>query len=285
MRNGLTVDLEDWHQLIVKNLRGDLGRAGGRLDASVGVLLDILKRKKVRATFFVLGAVAEQAPEIVERIRDEGHEIATHGFGHDRVWSLGPEGFRRDLDRAVGVISRVSGQVPIGYRAPAFSIRRGMDWAWAILTEKGFRYDSSVFPILHRRYGIPGAPRFPHWIRDNGAHLYEFPLTTWRWMGINFPAAGGGYLRLFPLSWIRRAIRQMNRMGHPAVVYLHPYEFDPVNLRIMKEEVRGIGAGRVARTEFLQNLRRSSTPVKLRSLLESFSFGPLRELVPEGGAK
>ena len=250
------------------------------MEEGVSVLLKILRQGNVAATFFVLGVVAEQSPGLVKRIQEEGHEIATHGFGHDPLWKLGREGFRRDLERAVTAIARVTGREPIGYRAPAFSVGKGMDWVFEELSAMGFRYDSSVFPIWHRRYGIPGAPRFPHWVPGANGSLFEFPLATWRFLGLNLPAAGGGYLRLFPVGWIRRAIKQMNRLGQPAVLYLHPYEFDPSPLRIAARRHPEVSSLRISRTEFLQNLKRSGVAEKLRRLLDSFSFRPLESLVP-----
>jgi polysaccharide deacetylase family protein (PEP-CTERM system associated) len=191
-------------------------------------ILDELERDGVRATFFILGWVARRHRGLVRRIHDAGHEVASHGTGHVTVYDLTPEQFRQDVGDARRLLEDIIGAPVIGYRAPSYSITRESWWALEVLAEVGYRYDSSIFPIRHYRYGIPGYQRFPHRIDlGNGNGIWEFPLTTVSLLGFNFPIAGGAYLRFLP-SWVVRAgIWWVNRRERkPGVVYFHPWEID-----------------------------------------------------------
>jgi polysaccharide deacetylase family protein (PEP-CTERM system associated) len=191
-------------------------------------ILDILSDREVLATFFVLGWIAERLPHLVLTIRQEGHEVSTHGYGHVQIQKQTREEFAADVARAVRVLEDILGERVIGYRAPSYSIVPETMWAWESLAELGIHYDSSVFPIKHDRYGIAGLPRYPFTVDlKNGREIIEFPLSTVRIFGRNIPIAGGGYLRLYPYWFIKWAVKRINRQGHPAIFYLHPWEIDP----------------------------------------------------------
>jgi polysaccharide deacetylase family protein (PEP-CTERM system associated) len=190
-------------------------------------LLDLLERHRARGTFFTLGVVAERHPRIVRAIAERGHELASHGWDHTPVWTLGADGFRADVRRARHALEQAAGRRVRGYRAPNYSIRPDTPWAFAILHEEGFVYDSSVYPVVHDRYGFPDAPRFPHVVRAADVELWEVPVGTARFAGTNLPF-GGGFLRLLPLPLVRAAIASINRVDRrPAVLYVHPWELDP----------------------------------------------------------
>jgi polysaccharide deacetylase family protein (PEP-CTERM system associated) len=224
--NAFTVDLEDWFQgLTSTNPQVERWPSfESRVVLVTKLLLDILRTYQVQATFFVLGYVADQHPALVEQIRAEGHEIGVHGYLHRFVNRSGPDDFARDLERSLRAVARVTGKTPLGHRAPYFSVNGGTSWAFDILQAQGLRYDSSFFPARNMLYGFPGAPRFPH--RLNGHNLMEFPLSTVRLGGINWPIAGGFYLRSLPYVFVRWAISRLNRQGQPAIMYVHPWELD-----------------------------------------------------------
>ncbi len=267
--NALTIDLEDWPQAVLDPSLPVTRRVVG----NVGRLLDFLDRRQVKATFFALGKVCECFPQLLPRIDAAGHEIASHGYGHELLHHLSPDQFRSDLRRSIEIIESQIGQRPAGYRAPAFSITARTRWAGPILAELGFRYSSSIFPVRKKRYGIPDAPRVPH--RWPDCPLVEFPLATLRVLGANIPVCGGGYLRLFP-GWVHaQAIRRLNAAGHPAVLYLHPYEFAP-------DEVRGFrnsGFQFPTRRYLMQSLWRARVPLRLERLLAGFPFAPIQQVL------
>lgn len=230
--NALSVDVEEYYHALVfqdgtKGLGGNAFES--RVEDNVKRTLGLLAERKVRATFFVLGEVAMAHPALVRKIAGNGHEIACHGWRHELVSRQGPAEFRADVRQAKEVLEDVTGEEVVGYRAPNFSIGRGQRWAYEALLEEGFRYDSSTYPILHDRYGDPGAPRFPYEIQRNGGkRLMEFPISTVRVGGVNLPIGGGGYFRLLPVTWFRRGIEHVNRReGRPAMFYFHPWELDP----------------------------------------------------------
>jgi polysaccharide deacetylase family protein (PEP-CTERM system associated) len=203
-----------------------------RLDRSVPPILDSLARADAKGTFFVLGWVAEKNPAIVRSIVDAGHEIASHGYWHRRVVTLTPAQFREDLRQSKDVLENVAGAPVLGFRAPSFSIIPGCEWAFDVLLEEGFLYDSSVFPIRRSGYGNPDAPRVPYVIRRAAGTLAEFPLATTSIFGVTMPAAGGGYLRQFPFALIRRAFAEGSARGVPSTFYIHPWEIDPEQPRM-----------------------------------------------------
>jgi polysaccharide deacetylase family protein (PEP-CTERM system associated) len=271
VRNALTVDVEDWFQVsnfdhVVR--RDEWDRYPSRVVANTRRLLDIFDETGARATCFVLGWVAERFPELIAEIRERGHDIASHGFLHELVHTIGPDRFARDVERSVEAIERACGVRPIGYRAPSFSIGRRSLWALEILAAHGFEYDSSVYPVRHPRYGIPAFSRTPCRVRTpSGAEIREFPLTTLRVLGRNLGASGGAYLRILPPAVLRRAFRAMNARGEPAVLYIHPWEVDPDQPRIKTGNWGGL-------THYA-NLR--GTAGRLRGLLSSFRFAPMAE--------
>ena len=270
MQNALTIDLEEYFQ--VHAFRDAIPRREwDALPSRVGVgtrrILRLLEQRGVTATFFVLGWVADRHPDLLREIAAAGHEIASHGYWHDLIYRQTPDEFATDLRRSLEAIERTLGNgSPIGYRAPGFSITNESLWALDVLRDQGIAYDASIFPLVaHDRYGLRGAPRFAHRVANG---LWEFPASTWRVCGQNLPVAGGGYFRLYPLGLTRQAIRSLNESGRPAIVYLHPWEFDP-------EQPVVTGASRRSRFRHYVNLSR--TEPRLDALLREFPFAPMRE--------
>lgn len=230
--NALSVDVEEYyHAIIFRRATGGRPKQDfeSRVERSVDRVLSLLDREDFRATFFVLGEVAALHPRMIKEIAGAGHEIGCHGYHHELVSGLTPNEFRADIHRAKALLEDLSGQAVIGYRASTFSIGRAQAWAYDILIEEGFRYDSSVYPIFHDLYGDPTAPRHPYRIQGNGlGNLTELPIGSVRLFGVNLPIGGGGYFRLLPVALIRRGIRRVNhREGQPIVFYFHPWELDP----------------------------------------------------------
>lgn len=231
-----SVDLEDYFQ--AESLRRFFPRdrwdsAEDRTEASTGKLLELMEETGVRGTFFILGWTAERHPGLVRRIADLGHEIASHGYAHELIYRQDAATFRDDIRRARRLLQDLSGQPVRGYRAPSYTIVSRTLWALEILAEEGHSYDSSIFPIRRRKYGIPGACRTPHRIPlGGGRSLAEFPLPTVRLGFLNMPATGGAYLRLLPLGFQRWAVRQSVREGRPLVLNIHPWELDPGQPRL-----------------------------------------------------
>jgi polysaccharide deacetylase family protein (PEP-CTERM system associated) len=267
MLNAMTVDLEDWAQAVVD----PNCPITERVVENTSRLLDFLDRHGVRATFFALGKVCERFGALLPRIAAAGHEIASHGYGHELVYRQGPERFEEDIRRSVALIEAQIGRRPLGYRAPAFSITSRSLWAGPILARLGFQYSSSIFPIAGRRYGIPSWPRIPaHW---PDCDLVEFPLTTLRLGGRNLPALGGGYTRLLPAPVLASAIRRMNRLGGPAVIYLHPYELAVGEVDWFQRCATALSR----RRRWMQALWRSRVEPRLSCLIKEFSFATMSE--------
>ncbi|MFQ5495799.1 MAG: DUF3473 domain-containing protein [Phycisphaerae bacterium] len=267
--NALTIDLEDWTQSVLD----PTWPISERVVRNTHRLLDLLDRFNLRATFFALGKVCETFPDLLPLIASAGHEIASHGHGHERLETMTPDEFRADLARSLDIIEAQTGRRPIGYRAPGFSVVRQTLWAGPIMAELGIRYSSSIFPIAGRRYGIATADRFPH--RWPDCDLVEFPLTTIRRWGRNVPVAGGGYLRLLPAPILTSAIREVNREGRPAVVYLHPYELAVNELA----DLRRCGWRLSARTYLMQSLFRGRVRGRLSALFSRFRFAPMVDVL------
>jgi polysaccharide deacetylase family protein (PEP-CTERM system associated) len=229
--NALSVDVEEYYHAAIFR-RGVSARPSGgyesRVERNMDELLALCTTHGALGTFFVLGEVAAAHPAMLRRVAAEGHEIACHGDKHDDVYGLDPEEFRADIRRAKSAIEDAIGERIAGYRAPNFSIGRAQAWAYRILIEEGFRYDSSTYPILHDRYGQTSAPRFPYEIwHDGDAALIEFPVGTCRYAGVNIPIGGGGYFRLLPYPLVRLGIRRVNDLEQrPIMFYLHPWELD-----------------------------------------------------------
>lgn len=202
------------------------------MEAATRVLLELLARHDATATFFTLGWVARRCPELVRAVATGGHEIASHTWWHPKITSLTPEAFRAEVRDSKNLLEQTAGCRVAGFRAPSFSIRPGMEWAFDVLLEEGYRYDSSVFPIRRPGYGWPGGPTRIHEIRRPGGVLLEFPMTTLDRFGVRIPAAGGGYLRHFPGWVMHAAFGDRERAGVPGMAYVHPWDLDPGQPRL-----------------------------------------------------
>lgn len=235
--NALSVDVEEYYH----GMEFEAAMPGGRreslpsrVEESVEKVLTLLAAHSATATFFTVGQVAEAHPEMVRNISNAGHEVACHSYRHELVYRQNPDEFRADVHRAKALLEDLTGQVVIGYRAPNYSIQAGQQWAYDILLEEGFHYDSSVYPIVHDRYGQADAPRFVYEIRQSAERaLLEFPIGTVRIAGVNLPLGGGGYFRLLPEFVFRLGIRYVNgNEKHPVMFYFHPWELDPDQPRL-----------------------------------------------------
>jgi polysaccharide deacetylase family protein (PEP-CTERM system associated) len=277
MVNALTFDVEEYFQ--VEAFRGlvameDWPRLPSRVADSTRRLLDLLDARGVSATFFVVGWVADRHPDLVGEIQRRGHELGCHGYAHRPIYTMSRSEFRGDLRQARRAIEDAAGRSVRGYRAPTCSVVASTWWALEMLAEEGFRYDSSIFPIRHDRYGIPSAPRVPHRIAlPGGREIVEFPMSTLRLAGQNVPFCGGGYFRLAPYEVIRAGLRRLNRQGVPGMVYLHPWEIDPGQPRL---PVRGL-------TRFRHYVNLARTETKLARLLEDFAFAPAGRVLEGAG--
>jgi polysaccharide deacetylase family protein (PEP-CTERM system associated) len=278
MINALTFDVEEYfHAEVFAGVvrPEEWPSLESRVVQTTERLLDVLAEGRTAATFFVLGWVAARHPHLVRAIHDRGHEVACHGYGHQMITRQSPTQFAEDVRRAKKTLEDVIGAAVIGYRAPTFSVVRETLWSLEVLVESGFRYDSSIFPIVHDRYGIPDAPRFPHRLTvAPGTEITEFPLSTVSRLGWRVPVAGGGYFRLFPYGITRWAIRDINeREGQPAMIYLHPWEIDPDQPRLP--------VGRMAHVRHSVNNR--ATIGRLRRMVREFQFAPARDVLARAG--
>lgn len=275
MINALTIDVEDYFQVnaFARNIGLEQWDSFPlRVDGNTRRILDLLDSFAVSATFFVLGWVAERLPGLVKEIQRRGHEVACHGYNHELIYQIGPERFRADIRRSKALLEDQCGRRVNGYRAPSYSITKESLWALDILVEEGFSYDSSIFPVLHDTYGIPGAERFPHVLRTGSGPLVEFPLTTLPihlgWKEMRLPIAGGGYLRLLPAKIVRHGIEKVNlRELQPAVLYFHPWEIDPDQPRIKA----------CLKSRFRHYLNLEKTEGKLTYLLTHLKFGTMTQ--------
>jgi polysaccharide deacetylase family protein (PEP-CTERM system associated) len=270
--NGLSVDVEDYFQVeaFADRIAPETwSHFPGRVADNTRRVLELLGRAGARATFFVLGWVAEREPRLVREILGAGHEVGCHSHLHRSIWRLSPREFRADTQRACATIEDSAGEKVVGYRAPTFSIVKKSLWAIEILAEQGFVYDSSVFPIRHDLYGMPEAPRFPfRWECANGRSLFEIPPLTLRLFGWNLPVGGGGYLRVLPMWYTRWALRRIRQCeGQPVSVYFHPWEIDPGQPRL--------SGNWKSRFRHYFNIRLAEE--RIRELLSLGRFVPLRE--------
>lgn len=268
MKNYLTIDVEDYFQVaafadILSSRNWE--DMEPRVHVNLPAILDVLRKHGVRATFFVVGWVAEKYPEIVEKIVEDGHEVGCHSYWHRKVYDLSPEEFRDDTLRAKAVLEKIAHRPITAYRAPSYSITAKSLWALDILKSAGFETDSSIFPIHHDLYGIPGSPRFQYTHQKQG--IEEFPISTALFFGRKIPVAGGGYFRLFPYWFTKLALRRINNKdGRPFVFYLHPWEIDPGQPRF--------GQARwMSRFRHYNNL--DKTMARFEQLLTDFEFMPL----------
>jgi len=272
--NAMTIDVEDYfHVSVFDGLVPRHAWEGmeSRVCANTERLLEIFDDANVQATFFILGWVAERFPGLVRAIAEQGHEIASHGYGHRLVYDLTPRAFREDVRRAKDLLETTAGERVYGYRAPSYSVTPKSLWALDVLIEEGYTYDASIFPIHHDRYGIPISPRQPY-VLHRTAKLVEAPGSTVRCGPFNLPIGGGGYFRILPYAWTRWGITRLNeREQRPAIFYLHPWEIDPDQPRLR--------APALGRFRHYFNLNR--TEERLRALIRDFTFATMMTLLDE----
>jgi polysaccharide deacetylase family protein (PEP-CTERM system associated) len=274
--NAMTIDVEDYFQVSAFApyiARSEWGARECRVERNVDRLLGILSDHDTRATFFTLGWIAERYPELTRRIVREGHELASHGYGHQRASELSESEFLADIRRAKGILEDVGGCAVSGYRAPSFSIGTGNLWAFDCLSRAGYRYSSSIYPIRHDHYGMPDAPRFAYRVKPE---LLEVPITTLRVFNRNLPSSGGGYFRLLPYPvsrWMIKRVHEVDRQA--AVFYCHPWEFDVAQPRI---------AGIDARTRFRHYVNIDRMEQRLAGLLADFKWGRMDDIFLKAGA-
>ncbi len=271
MVNALTIDVEEYFQVeafarvIAKK---DWDKFVSRVIQNTEKILNLLEFFQIKATFFCLGWVAERYPELIKAIAQKGHEIASHGFSHTPIFRLTPQEFRKEVRKSKRLLEDLSDREVKGFRAPTYSVTKNTLWALKILAEEGYTYDSSIFPIRHDLYGLPEAPRFPFKIKSLG--LIEFPITTARFLGIKWPAAGGGYFRLFPYPLTKYLLKRINRKEKmPFIFYVHPWEFDPAQPRIKAP----------LKSRFRHYLNLKKTEKRFKKLLFDFKFAPVEEVL------
>jgi polysaccharide deacetylase family protein (PEP-CTERM system associated) len=264
-----SIDLEDWYTDVEHVVPPDPAAFGKAFDRQLGCIETILDEAKVRCTFFTLGRTAERYPEWIRRLHSAGHEIATHGYGHDKLPVLTPASFRADVRRSLDIISGLTGARPQGYRAPYFSLGSAQMWAYDVLVEEGLGYSSSVFPFPGRNYGIGGYPIVPVRVSTGNGTLVEMPLSVIEIAGRRIPVAGGGFWRAIPRIGVEFATRRIDREGRGLVLYLHPHEFDPEPLRSHQGFARNLYV----------NLGRPSVASKLKHVLTRFPFAPIAKVV------
>lgn len=268
--NAFTCDVEDYFQVSALAPHFPPEKWDSvpcRVERNVERVLELLDGHGARGTFFTLGWIAERFPQLVRRIADAGHEVASHGYGHQRASDLTPGSFSADIRLAKAILEDITGRAVTGYRAPSFSIGTANLWAHDCIAEEGYRYSSSVYPVRHDHYGIPDAPRFP-WRLPNG--LVEVPITTLHLFGRNWPAGGGGFFRLLPYALSRWQIAHFNtRDKRPAIFYFHPWELDPDQPRVTDATTK---------TRFRHYINLSRTAARLDRLLSDFSWGRADEV-------
>jgi polysaccharide deacetylase family protein (PEP-CTERM system associated) len=271
--NAMSVDVEEYfHASALERVAPQAAwdTLPSRVEPTTRALLELFAAHDVRATFFILGWVADRHPALVRDIASAGHEIASHGYWHQIVYTLTPDAFRNDVRRSREVLQDLAGTPVTGYRAPSFSITRQSLWALDVLLEEGYTYDASVFPVRHDRYGIPDAPRHAYASVRDGGTIAEVPPSTVRVGGLNLAVAGGGYFRLLPYGWTRAGIGRVNTAeGRPAIFYLHPWEIDTEQPRLP--------VGPATRLRHYGNLAR--THGRLDRLLREFAFAPVADVL------
>ena len=271
--NALSVDVEEWFQVGAFErviARGQWDGLASRVEDNCARVLDLFAAAGVKATFFTLGWIAARHPALVRRIHEAGHEVASHGWDHARVFTLGPAAFAGDLARSRAALEDAAGAPVCGYRAPSFSIDARTPWAFDVLAEHGYAYSSSVAPVVHDHYGWREAPRFAFRPLADSP-LLELPVTTAQWAGRRLAAGGGGFFRVLPYGFTRAAIRQVNALGQPAMFYFHPWEIDPAQPRVAHAPLR-------SRLRHYTGLDRMEG--KLARLVREFAWGRVDALVP-----
>jgi len=275
MDNVLTIDVEDYFHVsaLAKSIdRNNWDSMESRVTLNVHRLLDLFDEHNVKATHFVLGWVAERFPDLIKEIDRRGHEVASHGYSHQLVYNQTPQVFENETRDSKNLIEDITGKPVNGYRAASYSITRKSLWALDILADLGFIYDSSIFPVVHDRYGIKGSPEYPHVLETPAKQrLVEYPLSTYRLFGLTIPVAGGGYFRLYPYWLSRYFYRSLNKSSTPFVFYLHPWEVDPDQPRVK--------AGLLSEFRHYNNLDKCQK--RLSNLLDDFSFTTMHSKLDE----
>lgn len=270
VRNALTIDVEDYFQVsaLAPHFPKDVWNdTPCRVERNVQRILEMLHEQEAKATFFTLGWIAERYPGLIRLIAAEGHELASHGYGHERASEQTPEAFLADIKLAKVVLEDIASCQVNGYRAPSFSVGLSNPWAHDCIAEAGYAYSSSVYPVKHDHYGVPDAPRFPYAVGDG---LVEIPISTVRRLGRNWPVGGGGYFRLLPYSVSAWGIRKVNEEdGKPAIFYFHPWEIDPGQPVVQQAS---------AKTRFRHYVNLARTEARLQRLLRDFAWGRMDEV-------
>ncbi|WP_081849454.1 XrtA system polysaccharide deacetylase [Marinobacter nitratireducens] len=273
IKNALTIDVEDYFQVaaLAEAVKPeDWNAMEYRVEHNTDRILELLDQKGIKGTFFTLGWVANKSPELVRRIHEAGHEIASHGYSHQLVYNQKPEVFVEETRKSKKLLEDIAGTAVTGYRAASYSITAQSRWALDVLCEEGFTWDSSIFPVHHDRYGMPGTPHEPYLLKaPNGGVLREFPLSTCPIGNYRLPIAGGGYFRLYPYWLSRWGLGRINRAGQPFIFYLHPWEVDPEQPRLK--------VSAISRFRHYNNLNRCLS--RLEHLLDDFSFGTVDEVL------
>jgi len=270
LTNALTIDVEDYFQ--VSAFAPHIARSSWdtrecRVERNVGRILEMLAERQTKATFFTLGWVAQRYPALVRQIVDAGHELASHGYGHERASDLSEQAFFDDIQSAKSILEDIGGVEVIGYRAPSFSIGEGNLWAFDCLLRAGYRYSSSIYPIKHDHYGMPDSPRHVYQVRPG---LVEVPITTLRFFDRNFPSSGGGYFRLLPYALSRWMLNRVNTVDRQAgIFYFHPWEIDSAQPR-----VDGISS----KTRFRHYVNIDRMEGRLQQLLRDFQWGRMDQI-------
>ena len=273
--NAFTVDVEDYFQVSAfeRNVpRASWSSHESRVVRSTHRLLDLAARHDVQGTFFILGWVAQQAPQLVRDIDAAGHVIGSHSHWHRLLYAMQPAEFREDLARSRDVLQDIIGKPVTSYRAPSFSVTKRSLWAIDILADEGFRYDSSIYPVHHDRYGIPNARQEIHSLETTSGRIWEFPPAVYRKGPLRLPVSGGGYFRLYPYRFSRHCLRQINRRGQPFVFYVHPWEVDPDQPRLQ------VGS---RLSQWRHHVNVGGTIDKLDLLLRDFRFGTMEQVVDQ----
>lgn len=278
MQNAFTVDVEDYYHVeAFKNVikKSDWTSYESRVRRNTEVILRIMEESGTKGTFFILGDVATRYPELVKMITAQGHEIASHGMSHTLVYKQSKNIFREETRNSKALLEDLSQKEVIGYRAATYSITNNSLWALDILIEEGFKYDSSIFPMRHDRYGIPDAIQYPHIYKTNiGNAIAEFPISVWKQGKLKIPVAGGGYFRLFPYAVTRFGLGRINAQNKPFVFYTHPWEVDPAQPRITNIS---------ALTKFRHYVNIGKCRKRLLKLTKDFAFTTMQDVLKAEG--
>lgn len=274
--NALTIDVEDYFQVAAFDTNIDRSNWHSfecRVEANTEKFMEIVAAKNIKATFFILGWIAEKYPQLVKKIAAAGHEVASHGYSHKLVFGQTPGEFKEETDRSKKLLEDLTGCAVKGYRAASYSITPASIWALEIISEAGFEYDSSIYPVKHDRYGLQGGPCTPYRISlASGRRLTEFPITTVSILGYKVPVGGGGYFRIYPFELTTRLLRlRIKQSSGPFVFYLHPWELDPDQPKVQ-------GASRLSNFRHYHNLHKVEN--RLEALLDIFDFGTMSDALP-----